>query len=573
MIYVDFKGKIFFSEFKDKALILIKDKIGLDGEIGGIEGGVFRGIVLKDVKLYRSATKDQIFFSSEAVNLDYRLWDIAINRVHKLERITFVSPRVYFSDTENKLLVPKVVEPAWKQMSVSIKDGSFYSAQRLPFVSDLNGNFTLDESGIESRNVSASVFGQRFAGRGKIGFPVERSALQLEGAIKGKGYSLKAQLNGVPDKMFVRGSFDVLKKPSLNFAGNIEKTGNVVAFNDFDLGGNLILNGLFEPDKKGFSINLFPKDNEANAAALGELCRVEIRGDYSKLPYFILNINANHLKLLGFDLLSNYNINGKLNYDNDNKLISITGDFSTSGSVINYNPMREAKGSYELLESKIRLQGVNYGDVAFVNGSVSFEPPYERDFYIKFKGAQLGGLTDLTMDKGMVSGLVFGDMHLYGDLNEGLKIDGQLEFLNGNINVVKYNSAKLTLKGRGAMLEFVNSKVYTGEEVFVLEGKMDLRDMGSPRAFRYVTIKSDPQTIVWAGSSVTKGPEGEEVVFGKDISEQFRVNFRTYESQQPQLRPKQDEMEFEYKVGKPGGFKLRMKENDDFFGVERKVRF
>jgi len=57
------------------------------------------------------------------------------------------------------------------------------------------------------------------------------------------------------------------------------------------------------------------------------------------------------------------------------------------------------------------------------------------------------------------------------------------------------------------------------------------------------------------------------------VNEQFRVNLKTYESQQGNQLYRQDAMELEYKLGKPASMKLEMRENEDFFGLEHKVRF
>lgn len=577
IVYLDLQGRYFLSDFKAKTLELIREKIGLEGTIGAIEGGIFRGITLKDVKLYSVSPpqdKPKIFFSSEAIELDYRLWDVAFGKYDTLDRITLVSPKIFFPEGEMKFSVPKVFEPSWKEIIVSIKDGSFYNAQKVSVISELNGNFKVSESGIESHSVAAHILGQEFAGKGKIGFPIERSTVRLEGAIKGSGYTFKAQLAGALDKIFVQGSFDMLDKLSFHFAGDIAVSEGVVAFNNFRFGPKFILNGLLQTAKKGFSIDLFPEDIKGNATAMGEMSKLGISGDFSKLPYFTLSINANHLKLMGFDLLSNYTINGKLDYGSERKFESVTGDFSTSGSIINYNPIREIKGAYEIKDGKLKLNGVNYGDVAFASGSVAFSGKNDVDIHLKFKGAQLAGLTDLMTEKDMLSGLAFGDIFIRGELGKEMRIEGQLEFLDGNISFVRYNSAKLTLKGKGSILEFIDSKVYTDEGTLMLEGTLDLADLGTSRIFRNIEIKSDPSTVVWAGINVIKTPSGEEYVTGANLNEQFRVNFKTYEAQQTDRQsPKQDEVQLEYSLGKPGNLKVKMREDDEFVGVEHKVRF
>ena len=575
LIFIDLQGNYFFREFRAKSLAMMREKIGLDGEIGSVEGGVFRGIILKDVKLYGAVHSQakKVFFSAAAIDLNYRLWDIALGRYGKLDKITFVSPKIYFFGAENKLpKVPKVFEPAWKEIAVSIRDGSFYNSQGESVISEVNGNFKLSERGIESQNVSANILGQRFTGRGNVGFPIDRSAVKMEGSIKGQGYTLKAQLDGVLDRILVRGSFDILNKLNLNFAGSIAKSEGALAFNDFRFGPKTIVSGVLQTAGKGFCMNLYPADVSGNATALGEVSRFCITGDFAKLPYFTLTVNTNHIKAMGLDLLSNYYMSGKLNYDANNKIESVTGDFSTSGSVINYDPVREIKGAYEFKNSVIKLSGVNYGDVVYANGSVGIGDKSDLDLHFKFKGAQLGGLTDLAMEKGTVSGLVFGDMNIRGGIGKDINIDGQIEFLNGNISTVRYNSAKITLRGKSSALEFIDSKVYTGDQVLMIEGKIDLRDIGTQRLFRSVLIKADQNTVVWAGANTMKAAAGESLT-GGSASEQFKVNLKTYESQQGNQLPRQDTADAEYKLANQANTKLKMKENEDFFGVEHKVRF
>ncbi len=575
LIFIDLQGNYFFREFRAKSLAMMREKIGLDGEIGSVEGGVFRGIILKDVKLYGAVHSQakKVFFSAAAIDLNYRLWDIALGRYGKLDKITFVSPKIYFFGAENKLpKVPKVFEPAWKEIAVSIRDGSFYNSQGESVISEVNGNFKLSERGIESQNVSANILGQRFTGRGNVGFPIDRSAVKMEGSIKGQGYTLKAQLDGVLDRILVRGSFDILNKLNLNFAGSIAKSEGALAFNDFRFGPKTIVSGVLQTAGKGFCMNLYPADVSGNATALGEVSRFCITGDFAKLPYFTLTVNTNHIKAMGLDLLSNYYMSGKLNYDANNKIESVTGDFSTSGSVINYDPVREIKGAYEFKNSVIKLSGVNYGDVVYANGSVGIGDKSDLDLHFKFKGAQLGGLTDLAMEKGTVSGLVFGDMNIRGGIGKELSMDGQLEFKDGNIGTVRYNSAKITLRGKSYALEFIDSKVYTGDQVLMIEGKIDLRDIGTQRLFRSVLIKADQNTVVWAGANTMKAAAGESLT-GGSASEQFKVNLKTYESQQGNQLPRQDTADAEYKLANQANTKLKMKENEDFFGVEHKVRF
>ncbi len=579
LFLLDMQGRVFLTGFKTGTLDLIRDKIGLEGTIGGLEGGVFRGIILRDVTLYSPEAEEgrkEVFFSAVSIELDYRLWDVVLGHYDGLDRITFSSPKIFFPGKDMKWPVPRIFDPAWEGTTISVVDGSLYNAQQIPVISGVTGNFRIDADGIESRRISASVMGQSFIGSGKVGFPLESKTVKLEGSVKGKGYSLNAKLDGVLDKVFVHGSFDIFDTLNCNFAGNVDTSSErTVYFSNFRFGPQFLLNGLLHTEEKGFSFDLFPEDTKGNATAMGEISKLAVSGDLSRLPLFTLDICANHIKVFGFDIMSNYEINGKLDYGKDGELESVSGDFATSGSLINYDPVREVKGAYEFKDGRLKFTGVNYGEVLVANGSVCVGDEKDLELHMKFRGTQLGGLTDLATEKGMISGTVFGDLYVKGELGGAVKIDGQLDLINGNISIIHYNSAKITVRGAGTRLEFIDSKVYTDDNTLMLEGYINLADLCTPRVFNNIEIKSDPSTVVWAGASVTQTPTGgDEYVTGANLNEQFRVNFKTYEAQKvDQQRPRQNEMELEYKLGNPANLKVRMKEDDEFIGVEHKVRF
>jgi len=91
----------------------------------------------------------------------------------------------------------------------------------------------------------------------------------------------------------------------------------------------------------------------------------------------------------------------------------------------------------------------------------------------------------------------------------------------------------------------------------------------------YLKLKSDMKTIVWDGWDISKdGSDSIKMV--KEIGEKVSVGFRTFAREELlpyQKRDNTDEMSLEYKLDNGQMFQMKLKEKEEFFGVEHKRRF
>ena len=83
------------------------------------------------------------------------------------------------------------------------------------------------------------------------------------------------------------------------------------------------------------------------------------------------------------------------------------------------------------------------------------------------------------------------------------------------------------------------------------------------------------KTIVWDGWDISKeGSDSLKMV--KEIGEKVSVGFRTFAREELlpyQKRENPDEMSLEYKLDNCQILQMKLKENEEFFGVEHKNKF
>ena len=87
-------------------------------------------------------------------------------------------------------------------------------------------------------------------------------------------------------------------------------------------------------------------------------------------------------------------------------------------------------------------------------------------------------------------------------------------------------------------------------------------------------IKSDLKTIAWDDWDITKTGT-DELSMTKDISDRMRIGFKTM-ARDPLTtyydRDNPEEMSLEYKMGLEN-LKMKLKENEEFLGIEHNIKF
>ena len=254
----------------------------------------------------------------------------------------------------------------------------------------------------------------------------------------------------------------------------------------------------------------------------------------------------------------------------------LTGKLYSSNMTLNSSPLPDLKIFFKLTEDELKVYFLSFGRSYHLKGTVALKEPFETNLYFEILRANLRDIAVITKAKrpGVVTGIMNGLFSIKGPLNK-LESSGFIGGRQGKIGPIWYDSADIRIQGSGPIINIVDSRIRQAKATFTMEGYIDLRNIVGANLMDYIKLKSDMKTIIWDGWDISKeGSDSLKMV--KDIGDKVSVGFRTFAREELppyQKRENPDEMSLEYKLDNGQAFQMKLKENEEFFGVEHKRKF
>ena len=214
----------------------------------------------------------------------------------------------------------------------------------------------------------------------------------------------------------------------------------------------------------------------------------------------------------------------------------VSGRIKTSGTVIDYRPFKELEGEFLLEGNVLKIARLELGADYSMSGSVEFNKPYRVDIALKAR--------------------------------------------NGSLGNIDYESMVVNLTGNSPVLKVVDSRILRKKGYIDLSGEVDLTRLWSSQPAQGLKWQCGNEAIVWNGWDIIKEANSKEVQMEKGVGKEkeFMVTFKGYlndeESWQYSLGHKQDEaVGVEYSLDGAKKIKMQLKNNEEVFSLEHKVKF
>ncbi|MCX5687648.1 MAG: hypothetical protein NTV71_03265 [Candidatus Omnitrophica bacterium] len=254
----------------------------------------------------------------------------------------------------------------------------------------------------------------------------------------------------------------------------------------------------------------------------------------------------------------------------------LTGKLYSSNITLDSRILPDLKIFFKLTKDELKIYSMNFGKSYRLRGTVSLKEPFETNICFEILRANLRDIAIATKAKrpGVVTGVMNGVFNIKGPINN-LQSAGFIGGRSGKIGPIWYDSADIRIHGMGPIISIVSSNIKQAQATFTMEGYIDLRNIAGSDLLSYMKLKSDMKTIVWDGWDISKdGSDSIKMI--KDIGEKVSVGFKTFAREELlpyQKRENLDEMSLEYKLDNGQIFQMKLKENEEFFGVEHKKIF
>ncbi len=300
---------------------------------------------------------------------------------------------------------------------------------------------------------------------------------------------------------------------------------------------------------KAVSLNLCLSDNKKLVSEL-KIDKLDIKG-----------------ALLSGDLI----LKAKVLKDN-----GLTGKLYSRNMTLDSRILPDLKIFFKLTKDELKVYSLNFGKSYSLKGTLGLKEPFEANMCFEIVRANLRDIAVITNAKrpGVVTGIMNGLFNIKGPLNS-LESSGFIGGRSGKIGPIWYDSADIRIHGAGPIINIVDSRIKQAQAVFTMEGYIDLRNIAGSNIMNYIKLKSDMKTIVWDGWDITReGPDSLKMI--KDISDKVSVGFQT--SARGELKPYQkrenpEEMSLEYRLENGQIVQMKLKDNEEFLGVEHKTKF
>ena len=291
--------------------------------------------------------------------------------------------------------------------------------------------------------------------------------------------------------------------------------------------------------------------------------------------YVFSKLKIDDADLKGTRLSANIVVKARLIRDDRDKVIGLSGKLFSRDIALGSNPAMKAGMSFKIANDELEIESLRIGKSYEIQGRMGLAPPFETDIRFDIKKVDLRGapVAAKVKRRKVVLGIVDGRFYIRGRLSGNLFSEGILKSRNGRFGPAGYDLATIRFEGFGPIINIADSSIGNGK--LTMEGYIDLRDIGKGDLFDGLRIKSDMKTIVWGKWDITK--EGtDELSMKKAVSDNMRVGFKTM-TRDPRTtyydRDNPEEMSLEYKISDEKNLKMKLMENEEFFGIEHSVKF
>ena len=153
------------------------------------------------------------------------------------------------------------------------------------------------------------------------------------------------------------------------------------------------------------------------------------------------------------------------------------GEIWSQNSLIDYKPIRELTGRFEVRDGQLLLRSLSFGNLSS-QGSVDLVYPYKMDLKVLLHEVAMEDFLNFWMGNNEYKsfGTVSGEIAVSGTLDRiGLK--GSLESHDGYVEKLEYNSIYLNAQGVYPQLSIGQSTISKADGLsFAFSGPVDLSD-------------------------------------------------------------------------------------------------
>ncbi len=352
------------------------------------------------------------------------------------------------------------------------------------------------------------------------------------------------------------------------------------ALNDRDILGFARIEGTLESaDIKGYVDILGTDRIDIISSIKGTSFEAEFRSKYGVVKVggsldadggIVLEGTVNHIKANGFDIVCLATSRNKIGND------YIEGEIETQNLIVNYRPFMDLKASYRIADGVLEIHDLELGPNIKLSGKAGLVYPYNLECVLTADNLDITPiLTTLNAREAeAISGTMNGRFEIRGPI-ENPKMNGRMEMREGEIGGLDFSHLYARLKGDGPIIDIEESRITRPSGHFVLAGEIDLTKAGKGNVFEDIKMVSSNTAIMWDSLHTKEIGATKEVKVEKVLNDDLRLGFKSLlaETTVDESLREGNEMELKYKLHSQDSLKVKVSQDNDFFGFEYEDKF
>ncbi len=298
---------------------------------------------------------------------------------------------------------------------------------------------------------------------------------------------------------------------------------------------------------------------------------------------FQIKVPVTHLTLAQLDISSEIYVEGRFESGLGEGLDSLQGTIRTEGTIINWQPLPH-ESSFDFIFSEVGF-GVtsnNFMGGVEVTGEVDFTNDYSIDFLIKAPAYPLSNLGPFLGAGSNFSpqGRIDLETHFHGS-PWAPSVESRARIYKGWLTQKDFKAMDVNVTGVYPTVHLEDSRILLedGSVMRFADKVMEAKELFKEKTYEALVDEAQQDTVVmgdWEFSRPRDSKDQPEFLMQRSLGEKASVHFRKFNDQEETLdsfETRDMEVGFEYRLRAKDFLKLEFREDEEFVGVERKMRF
>lgn len=298
---------------------------------------------------------------------------------------------------------------------------------------------------------------------------------------------------------------------------------------------------------------------------------------------FHAEIPLSHIRLGASDLSSVIKFEGRFESGITMEQDALRGQITTEGTVINWKPLPyEAQFDFDFSREGFHMSSSSFLGGAEVSGRIDFLEDYNIDWNFKAQNYPLSNLDPF---------FGFGkDMGPQGRMDVTARfrgspwapaVEGRCRITDGWVSKKAFKAMDVSVQGVYPTVRLSDSHILLqdGSSMRIADKTLEIVELFKGKTYESLVNEAQQDTVVWGDWELSRQKDDQdrpEFMMQRNFGDKANVHFTKFTSNDKPIESRQSselEVGFEYRLRAKDSLKFEFRDDEEFVGVERKMKF